>query len=242
MLGIPEERIPTALILWGTRSLKSRYSTVKAFVDDVLEIGSPNGVVEDVMIGTTAGAVIGYASVYGAPMASEITHIFGVLGTPLVIQMGTCGGLADGLLVGDLFVAEDAYCGEGASQYYKPEGKRVSATVAFDEFTTDSRAPVPIKRGRIYTTSALFAEGNTDIERWASQGFSAVDMETAATFAVAEHFGMDRGSLLVCFDNPRRREHILVADSEKAARRSAAQEQMLEIAFTTARKNARYQS
>lgn len=239
MLEIPEERIPRALILWGTRNLKSRYSTAAAFFSDVLEIGTPNGVVEDVLIGKVEGAMIAYASVYGAPMASEITHIFGVLGTPLVIQMGTCGGLADSLLVGDLFVAEDAYCGEGASRYYKADGKQVCATVGFDEFITDGCEPVGIKRGRIYTTSALFAEGSDDLERWASQGFSAVDMETAATFAVAEHFGMDRGSLLVCFDNPRQQEHILVADSEKAARRSAAQERMLEIAFTTARKHAR---
>lgn len=81
--------------------------------------------------------------------------------------------------------------------------------------------------------NALFAEGKEDIDRWAQQGFSAVDMETAATFAVAEHFGMDRGSLLAVFDNPCGEDHILSSDTEKDARRAAAQEVMVAVAIAT---------
>ncbi len=238
MLAIPESRIPEALILWGTRNLKSRYATVLPRFENVLEVGSPNGIIEDVLIGEVEGTTIGYASVYGAPMASEITHIFGVLGTRRVIQIGTCGGLTDDLMAGDFFVAESAYCGEGAAQYYKSDGKEVFATLGFDEILCGSRFAASAKKGRIYTTSALFAEGEEDIERWAAEGFSAVDMETATTFAVAEHFGMERGSILVCFDNPRRKEHILMADDEKTERRQAAQKRMVEIALAVARCHA----
>jgi purine-nucleoside phosphorylase len=237
MLGIPEGRIPEVLILWGTRNLKSRYSTMRPLFENVLEVGSPNGIIEDVLIGEVAGTVIAYGSVYGAPMASEITHIFGVLGTRLVIQIGTCGGLADDLMAGDLFVAERAYCGEGAAQYYKTNGKEVSGTVVFDGISDYDHSAVPTKKGRIYTTSALFAEGRDDIDKWAAEGYSAVDMETATTFAVAEHFGMERGSILVCFDNPRRKEHILTSDDRKTARRKAAQEQMIKIALSTGRQH-----
>ncbi|MCX7000329.1 MAG: hypothetical protein NT106_08570 [Candidatus Sumerlaeota bacterium] len=236
ILRIPETRIPKALILWGTRNLKTRYVEMKPFFDNLLEVGSPNGVIEDVLIGDISGVVMAFASVYGAPMASEVTHIFGVLGTHLVIQIGTCGGLADDLGAGDIFVAQSAYCGEGAAQYYKLDGKEVTATLDFQE-VKDDRGHVAVKKGRIYTTSALFAESNADIDKWAAQGFSAVDMETATTFAVAEHFGMDRGSILVCFDNPRRKEHILIADSEKADLRNAAQKRMIEIALATVRRS-----
>ena len=236
MLKIPLDRVPTALILWGTRNLKSRYATIKRSFDDVIEIGSPNGIIEDVLIGDIDGTVTAYGSVYGAPMASEITHIFGILGTPLVIQIGTCGGLADKLEAGDLFIVESAYCGEGASQYYKSDGKQVSATIEFDEVVRGGHASLAVRNGQIYSTSALFAEGKEEIENWANQGYSAVDMETAATFAVAEHFGMDRGSILVVFDNPRKQEHIMITDSEKADRRDTAQKLMLETAFETVRK------
>jgi uridine phosphorylase len=61
-------------------------------------------------------------------MASEIVHIFGILGTRAVIQTGNCGALADGLVAGDLFVPTEAFCGEGAAQYYQPDCQRVTAS------------------------------------------------------------------------------------------------------------------
>jgi hypothetical protein len=72
--------------------------------------------------------LVGFACVYGAPMASEIVHIFGILGTRAVIQTGNCGALADGLVAGDLFVPTEAFCGEGAAQYYQPDCQRVTAS------------------------------------------------------------------------------------------------------------------
>ena len=94
-----------------------------------------------------------------------------------------------------------------------------------------NRPVTTIIKGQIYTTSALFAEGKEDIEKWSQQGFSAVDMETAATFSVAEYFGMKRGSILNVFDNPSKQEHIMMTDSEKTERRKMAQQQMIEIAL-----------
>jgi len=172
-------------------------------------------------------------------MASEIVHLFGVLGARLVLQIGTCGGIADGLRAGDLFAADEAYCGEGASQYYKREGKRVRATVTFSDMPSAERRGLSLVCGKIYSTSALFAEGREDIDNWARQGFSAVDMETAATFAVAEHFGMDRGSLLAVFDNPGGEEHILATDARKDARRAAAQEAMVDMAVSVIAKHTK---
>ena len=131
MLGIPETDAPRALLLWGTRNLKTRYATMLPRFDHALEIGSPNGLVEDVLIGKLDQVCVGYASVYGAPMASEIVHLFGVLGARLVVQIGTYGGFSDGLRAGDLFAADEAHCGEGASQYYRHKGSRAYATASF---------------------------------------------------------------------------------------------------------------
>ncbi len=76
-------------------------------------------------IGNIKGVNIGYASVYGAPIVSEIVHIFGVLGTSLVIQTGCCGALSNEFLAGDLIYATSAYCGEGVSQYYSSKDSPV---------------------------------------------------------------------------------------------------------------------
>lgn len=101
-----------------TRNFHVRYRAMLPYFSNVLEIGSPNGIIEDVLIGDVAGCPVGFACVYGSAMASEIVHIFGVLGTRAVIQIGNCGALADDLEAGDIFIAERAYCGEGAAQYY----------------------------------------------------------------------------------------------------------------------------
>src|SRR5215203_6097964 len=91
ILGIPAERVPHTLILRGTRNFKIYYDLYRVHFTDVLDIGSPNGVLEDFFIGDLGGRPVAYASVYGAPMASEIVHVCGVLGARLVVQTGNCG-------------------------------------------------------------------------------------------------------------------------------------------------------
>jgi purine-nucleoside phosphorylase len=75
------------------------------------------------------------------------------------------------------------------------------------------------------------AEGDAELAAWHADGFAAVDMETAATFAVAEHFGMDRASILFVFDNPRRQDHMLLLDDAKDRRRDDANRQMIDLAL-----------
>lgn len=237
ILKIPEARIPKALVLRGTRNLKLHYQAYQAYFRDILEVGSPNGVLEDVFIGELGGISVAYASVYGAPMASEVTHVFGVLGARLVIQTGCCGALAEGMSAGDLFIAQEALCGEGASQYYRPGEKVVEASIDLCDWMPREVGPGPVGlySGRIYTTSALFAEGMEEVEAWFRAGCSAVDMETAATFAVAKYFGMERASILYAFDNPRQKEHILLEDSEKDARRQVGNQSMIELVLEAIR-------
>jgi purine-nucleoside phosphorylase len=235
ILNLPEARIPAALIVRGTRNFASKYRAMLPHFDNVLELGTPNGIIEDVLIGTVKGRPVGFACVYGASMASEVVHIFGVLGTQAVIQIGNCGALADNLGAGDLFLAQRAFCGEGAARYYKPNDAWVAASPSLvNSRTLAALGPNEYLAGTIYTTGALFAEGMEDVERWFREGFAAVDMETAATYAVAEHFNMERVSVLYAFDNPRRREHILLTDTEKDRCRADANEKVIRLALDLA--------
>ena len=240
LLKIPDHRIPVALILRGTRDLKGQYTQMRTLFSDVLDIGDSNIVVDDVLIGNLDGTSVAYASVYGAPMASEVTHIFGVLGTRLALQIGCCGALSETLALGDIFAPSTAYCGEGASQYYKLDGKEVTASCGPSRIAEPGgRKSFSIRCGKLYTTCALFAESRQDIARWRAQGFLAVDMETAATFAVAEHFGMERSALLYVYDCPIQGEHILLNDSVKNECRRLGNERMIALALETVKKHAR---
>ncbi|MEW6202101.1 MAG: hypothetical protein AB1546_09010 [bacterium] len=197
-----------------------------------MEVGSPNGIFEDVFIGTYKGTLVGCAAVYGDAMASEITHLFGVLGTPRVIQTGSCGVSTENILPGDIICATSAHCGEGASQYYLPNEKEIYASPELVDFVACTKEiPVAIHKGAIWTTSALLAEGKEDIKRWRSEGYIAVDMETATTFAVAKYFGMQRLSLLFVFDNPSLGDHILLTNNENQKRRISGEKYLFELVF-----------
>jgi Phosphorylase superfamily len=150
LLGLPESRIPRFLILRGTRNLKTNYVKHRDYFTDVFEVGSPNGIFEDVLIGSYENKLVGYASVYGDAMASEITHSFGVLGTSIVIQTGCCGALSERILPGDIVCATKAHCGEGAAQYYQREAQDIEASSElFALANSRMNGPVAVHQGAI---------------------------------------------------------------------------------------------
>lgn len=224
ILNISEHEIPTTLILRGTRNLTNKYEDHKLFFNNVRELVFPNGIFENIFIGELNGNITAFATVYGASMASEVVHLFGVLGTSLVIHTGCCGGLDSNLKTGDIFIAEEAYVGEGASQYYNIDDLIIKPSI------NNLLKFNGIKVGRIFTTSALLAEGKEDIEKWFNLGCLTVDMETSAVFSTANYFRMESTSVLFVFDNPSNKDHLFVEDKNKTALYNNGQKEILEIA------------
>ena len=241
-LGLSVRHIPEVLILRGTRNLGHYYEQYKLLFENVIEVGSPNAVFEDLLIGERHGHTMAYASVYGAPMSSEIVHWAGVLGCKSVILTGCCGALAPDLQAGDLILPTRAYRGDGASQYYMPklpdsdllDWAHADVTLVRHTHPGDSSSGVPVKDGPIYTTSALFAETGADIVSWRDMGCIAVDMETAAVYTVAEAFGMSAMALLFVFDSPADGSHILMEESHKTELRRRGETEMIRLAVATA--------
>jgi purine-nucleoside phosphorylase len=234
ILDLEERDIPECLILRGTRNLRRNYEKYRRLFGDPREIGSPNGLFEDLLIGTIDGRRVGYASVYGPAMASEIAHVFGVLGTRRLIQTGVCGALQPGMTAGDLVIASVAGCGDGAAHCYMPGAESVVATPALMDRARCLAGPQGAHVGPIWTTAALLAEGKEDLERWGRAGYLAVDMETASAYAVAEWAGMDRVSILSVFDNPVAGSHIALEEADKASLRQRGEDRMLKIVLELA--------
>jgi purine-nucleoside phosphorylase len=235
ILGLSEDRVPKVLILRGTRNLKRNYEKYHKYFVDITEVCSPNSLFEDIFVADFAGIPIAYASVYGPAMTSEVVHVFAVLGTHLVLQTGCCGALTPDILTGDLFIPTEAYCGDGASDYYRnPRDKIVKASFNISQHLPTRQADGPqLHLGRIYTTSALLAEGKQQLEDWFNKGCLAADMETATAFAVAEYFGMDSASILYVFDNPRYEADITESELAKDKKRTLAEQQMINLTFQT---------
>lgn len=229
ILGLTQVDVPEVVLLRGTRNLRRHYLAYAELFCDVREVGSPNGLFEDVLVGRLGNRRIGYASVYGPAMASEMTHVFGRMGTRVVIQTGVCGSLHPDLAAGDLVIATDARCGEGAVSCYTPGCQLISATPRLVRHIRDALGTSPgVVYGSIWTTAALLAEGRAELEAWAKEAI-AVDMETATTFGVAAWTGMESVSVLSVYDNPLDGGHLGLTEHDKEERRAAGEKRMREL-------------
>ena len=155
----------------------------------------------DMYLGEYEGSKIMFCCAYGAPRAVEPVHIFGVLGTKKVIQIGSCGGLQPNVQTGDVVIPTISQVGEGASQYY---GQMVSSTASHGLVESADRVLTKLGLkthvGAHISTSALLQQSDEQVENWQQAGLLGVDMETSAVYSAAEYFSMQRVSMLFVWD------------------------------------------
>jgi uridine phosphorylase len=136
----------------------------------------------------------------GGPSAAIVAEELIGLGARRLVRVGTCGGLADGLALGDLLVAGAALCEDGASRALGGSGR-----AAADEELTAAleRAAGPAV---LIASADLFYDPDPErAPRWVAAGAVAVEMEAATLFTVARLRGVAAGCLLCVSDVPGRR-------------------------------------
>lgn len=104
------------------------------------------------------------------------------------LYSGTCGGLRDGLAVGDTFVAEAAVCGEGyASGFgHAPFSLvRGDPDVLQDLKVALAAAGARFAAGVTYTTSSVVRENDPDFWCGVGQQCQVIEMGAAAFYAAA---------------------------------------------------------
>ena len=195
-LGLPAADVPARVVLEGSWWQAERNARRLAALDDVRELAFP-----ELHLGRRGTETVLYSCAYGAPRAVEPVHIFGELGTPLVVQIGSCGALQPGITTGDIVLPEIATIGEGASQYYGGEGSSAATPSLVDAAEAAFvRRGFRVHRGAHVTTSALLAQPPELVRAWSDAGHLAVDMETSAVFSAAAFFRMQAVSLLFVWD------------------------------------------
>lgn len=198
-MGMAPDEVPQLLVLEGSWWRRERTAERLALLEGPRELAFP-----DLHLGRRPedGTSVLYSCVYGAARAVEPVHIFGELGTPTVVQIGSCGSLQPGIATGDIVIPEEATIGEGASQYYGGEGSsRADAGLAGKAAALFEARGFTVHRGSHVTTSALLAQPPELVDRWHRAGHLAVDMETSAVFSAARYFGMVAVSLLFVWDD-----------------------------------------
>jgi purine-nucleoside phosphorylase len=203
-LKIDEMKIPQTFILHGEWEHEWNISTWKGLLTNNQWIPTWNTI-----IGEYQQRQIGFANVFGGPMAAMISHRFSVLETNIFIQTGYFGGLSHEVKYGDILIVTGAYMEDGVSHWYMPNEKMVYA----DSELVDAgilyceEKGYSYKTGTVFSTSAMLMETSGMVKDWTNEGHLGVDMETATTFAVAKKFDKKAIGLLNLSD------HIISGDT-----------------------------
>jgi purine-nucleoside phosphorylase len=231
-LELPESDIPDVVITEGSWWREQRTQWRLSYLSDVRELNFP-----DIFWGRRQDKKVVYCCAYGAARTVEIIHLFGILGTKLAVQIGTCGGLQSHLKPGDIILPKVALCREGVAHIYGA----IDSVAGSAEWINRAQQLLLARGHQTYTGthltwSTLFGQTGKMVETWHQAGYLSVDMETATTFAAAEHFRMPAVSMLVVWDDLTRNRSFLdpLSEAELAAL-NKSNESVFEIALELAK-------
>ncbi len=230
-MGLQCDEVPAAVVIEGSWWRQRCEDLRLPKLNRVRELGFP-----DMYLGWEGGVPIAYAWTYGAARAVEPVHAFSQVGTPLALQIGSCGALQANVITGDIVLAEPALIGEGASQYYGGDKQSEGSTELIDyaERAFTDRG-FTVHRGPVLTTSALFAQPPERIQQWRDAGIVAVDMETSAVFTAARYFGIKAVSCLFVWDELLAgRSFLSNYSNDEKKRQKSANEALMDVAIEIA--------
>ncbi|MCZ2259418.1 phosphorylase family protein [Sporosarcina sp. G11-34] len=227
-LGIDENKVPTSFIIHGEWNHEENLKLWKETLKNEMLLPKWNAV-----IGKYNQKNIGFANVYGGPMATNIIHQFASIGTELFIQTGYFGGLSFDVNYGDILIVTEAEMNDGVSQWYLPNNKSVKSDERIVNATIDycEKKGYKYVTGSVLSTSAMLLETKDIVNDWALNGHFGVDMETATTLAVANKFNKSSISLLNLSDHLIQGDTIYSYTKERERIEAETDEKIRDIAL-----------
>jgi uridine phosphorylase len=228
VLDVPEDKIPSSFIIHGEWNHEENLTLWKEKLSEEANLPKWNTV-----IGKHDGVNIGFANVYGSPMATNIIHQFASVGTQLFIQTGYFGGLSADVAYGDILIVTEAEMQDGVSHWYLPNERSVKSDERIVQATIDycEQKGYRYKTGSIFSTSAMLLETKEMITEWMLNGHKGVDMETATTLAVAKKFNAQAIGLLNCSDNLLQGDTVFSYTKERELLEAETDEKIRDIAL-----------
>jgi DeoD family purine-nucleoside phosphorylase len=140
--------------------------------------------------GTFEGSAISVQSTgMGCPSAGIVFEELIMLGATRLVRVGTCGGLAPGIAMGDTVIASSASADDATPlRYADMAGFAPTATwslVATAADAASSAAQAPVHVGPVVTSGLFYDPDPTAFARWKRLGHLAVEMEAAMMYTIA---------------------------------------------------------
>lgn len=146
--------------------------------------------------------------------ATELVREYGVR---RLVRVGTCGGVADDLRLGDLVVALGAGTDSNVNRL-RFGGHDFAATADFGllRAVVDAAAAagVPLHVGNVFSTDLFYHPQADLVDLLARFGVLGIEMEAAGVYGVAAAHGVQALAVLAVSDHLRRNEHMTSAQRE----------------------------
>lgn len=162
------------------------------YLDEVRQVNSVRNMLG--FTGTYRGNPVSImGSGMGMPSISIYAHeLFDYYGVKQIIRVGTCGGLLADMQVGDLILAAAASTDSGMNRQ-RLGGWDFSATADFDllrrVYEKAVASGLKIRTGNVFATDWFYHPDDSFIEKLQKMGMLALDMESAALYALAQQHG-----------------------------------------------------
>lgn len=129
-----------------------------------------------------------FLSRIGAPACAASLEEIIALGAKKIVLFGCCGILNQSAADGKIILPSSAVRDEGTSYHYFPGSEEIDAEDSSAAIAIQclKRHGIPYVVGKIWTTDAIYRETSEVIEERKKQGCIAVEMECAASLAVAK--------------------------------------------------------
>jgi DeoD family purine-nucleoside phosphorylase len=138
----------------------------------------------------------------GGPSTAIVVSELIDLGARQLVRIGTCGGLVEGLELGQLVVAAEALPDDGTSRALGADGRIPAAPGLLAALrAAGARTPTvgKVSDGPVVSTDLFY--GAEDREAgWREAGAIAVEMEAATLFTLAGRRGVEAGCALLVSD------------------------------------------
>lgn len=156
----------------------------------------------------------------GMPSIGIYAHeLFEHFGVQRIVRVGTCGGLLEEMQLGDLVLATAASTDSNMNRL-RFGGWDLAAAADFEMLravrAAADGAGVRVRAGEVFSTDYFYHPDPDFIEHVQSMGVLALDMESAALFALARHHGRRAMTVLTVTDVIPRGEHATPAQRQGA--------------------------
>jgi 5'-methylthioadenosine phosphorylase/purine-nucleoside phosphorylase len=210
--GEPGDYAPAVLLPGDPR--RAQY-IAETFFDAPRQVNHERGMLG--FTGTFEGQPISVQSTgMGCPSAAIVAEELSQLGVKRIVRVGTCGGLAPGLQLGDVICAVSAVPADNTTHQYtggEPHAPTADFAVVHAAVHAAKHSGLTLHVGSVATSDVFYDPDAGRHQRWRDRGVLGVEMEAAVLFTIGALRGMSAGCIL-CVSDLVIGEFVRISDEE----------------------------